>query len=153
MPLSYRYYLADAVFVAGVEGDKQLLAGLDDALAEPKFPLYLGRRSCPPAREIRMGIRSGDVVSVLRNVDWQAAQWHRRRQSRVVDLPLVVDAGALPEPAQQSGPEEVVRDVPISFNPVRRDYGWRDVRHADPVQIQNPEGMHAPDFLAALGGG
>ena len=45
MPLSERYYLADAVFLAGIEGDTALLEGLDEALRHPFFPLYLGRRS------------------------------------------------------------------------------------------------------------
>ena len=48
MPLSNRYYLADAVFLAGIEGDRPLLEGIDEALHHPAFPLYLGRRSCPP---------------------------------------------------------------------------------------------------------
>ena len=45
MPLSNRYYLADAVFLAGIEGDEALLEGIDEALRHPAFPLYLGRRS------------------------------------------------------------------------------------------------------------
>src|SRR5690606_38747103 len=57
MPLSYRYYLADAVFVAVVSGDRSLLEGIDDAIRRPHFPLYLGRRSCAPAGPISMGLR------------------------------------------------------------------------------------------------
>lgn len=50
MPLSYRYYLGDAVFLAAVESeDCELLNGLQEALHAPHFPLYLGRRSCPTA--------------------------------------------------------------------------------------------------------
>ena len=39
MPLSNRYYLADAVFLAGIEGDGALLDGIDEALGHPVFPL------------------------------------------------------------------------------------------------------------------
>ena len=49
MPLSYRYYQGDAVYLAVLEGDAALVAGIDEALRRPGFPLYLGRRSCPPA--------------------------------------------------------------------------------------------------------
>lgn len=152
MPLSYRYYLADAVFVAGVEGDPELIAGLDDALRAPVFPLYLGRRSCPPARELRMGVRDGNLASVLRDTEWQAARWYRRRQSRLVDLRLVLDLPAVPEAERQAGVNEIVRDLPSSFDPIRREYGWRDVVHASPVQMDNPDGHLRHDPLAALGG-
>ncbi|MQS09839.1 type I-E CRISPR-associated protein Cas5/CasD, partial [Streptomyces alkaliphilus] len=45
MPVSERFYLADAVFVAGLEGDHELLAALHRALRRPVYPPYLGRRS------------------------------------------------------------------------------------------------------------
>ena len=48
--VTYRHYLQDAVFLAGLESeDAALLQQLQDALQHPAFPLYLGRRSCPPA--------------------------------------------------------------------------------------------------------
>jgi len=56
MPLTYRFYLSDAVFLAAVRGDRELLTGLDEALNRPRFPLYLGRRSCPPAGRISLGV-------------------------------------------------------------------------------------------------
>jgi len=48
--VTQRYYLQDAAFVAGLEGDDpELLSQLRDAVARPRWPLALGRRSCPPA--------------------------------------------------------------------------------------------------------
>ena len=44
-----RYYLSDAVFLVGLESaDRDLLHSLEEALRFPVFPLFLGRRSCPP---------------------------------------------------------------------------------------------------------
>jgi CRISPR system Cascade subunit CasD len=43
-----RYYLSDAVFLAGLEGDGILLEEIEHALQHPVFPLFLGRRSCLP---------------------------------------------------------------------------------------------------------
>ncbi|MFQ9792825.1 MAG: type I-E CRISPR-associated protein Cas5/CasD [Acutalibacteraceae bacterium] len=44
-----RYYLADAIFLVGLESqDETFLKTLDQALQAPVFPLFLGRRSCPP---------------------------------------------------------------------------------------------------------
>lgn len=45
-----RYYLQDAAFVAGLEGqDPDLLIEIHRALLGPCRPLALGRRACPPA--------------------------------------------------------------------------------------------------------
>jgi len=52
MPLSTRYYLSDAVFLAALQGPPALLEGVADLIRKPTFPLYLGRRSCPPAEPI-----------------------------------------------------------------------------------------------------
>lgn len=48
--VTYRHYLQDAVFLAGLESeDEALLRELEAALRHPVYPLYLGRRSCPPS--------------------------------------------------------------------------------------------------------
>jgi CRISPR system Cascade subunit CasD len=46
--ISNRYYLADAIFLTGLEGDGVLLASLDDALTHPVWPLFLGRKAFAP---------------------------------------------------------------------------------------------------------
>ncbi|MFJ9388287.1 type I-E CRISPR-associated protein Cas5/CasD [Nocardioides sp. NPDC101246] len=146
MPLSHRYYLTDAVFVAAVAGDRMLLEGLHEAVRAPRFPLYLGRRSCVPTGEISMGVHEGDLDQVLREVEWQAAAWYRRQQGENVYLELVLDGDATAPLA------ETQRDVPVSFDPVRREYGWRSVVRPQPVIVSNPEGRAEPDFFAAYGG-
>ena len=52
--VSRRAYLADADFLVGLEGDRELLEMLDGALAAPRWPLFLGRKSCPPALPVRL---------------------------------------------------------------------------------------------------
>lgn len=146
MPLSYRYFLADAVFVAAVAGDAQLIDGLRDAIRRPAHLLYLGRRSCPVTGRLDLGVRDGALEQELRAHPWEAAGWHRRRSSRTAMLELVVDARA----GQCSA--ETVRDMPLSFDPTRREYGWRALHRPDPVIIDNPVGVAGPDFMAALGG-
>ncbi len=47
--VSPRYYLADAVFLTGLEGDRALLADIHDALLRPVWPLALGRKSFVPS--------------------------------------------------------------------------------------------------------
>lgn len=147
MPLSYRYHLTDAVFVAAVEGDDTLVGALDEAVRSPVFPLYLGRRACVPVGEISLGTHSGDLEHVLREAPWQAATWYRRQQGRAVHLDLVLDA------RPGTAADETIRDVPLSYDPTRREYGWRDVVRRPPVIVTNEVGRAEPDFFAALGGG
>lgn len=48
-----RFYLEDAAFVVGLEGrDRRVAERLREALLAPRWPLALGRRSCPPAGPI-----------------------------------------------------------------------------------------------------
>ena len=56
--VTYRHYLEDAVFLVGLESeDTALLQELAEALTHPVFPLYLGRRACPPTLPLCLGLR------------------------------------------------------------------------------------------------
>ena len=47
--LSTRFYLADAAFLVGLEGSIEVLRPLHNALADPAWPLFLGRKAFPPS--------------------------------------------------------------------------------------------------------
>jgi CRISPR system Cascade subunit CasD len=50
---STRYYLSGANFLVGLAGeDITLLAAIHGALLEPKWPLFLGRKSYPPGEPV-----------------------------------------------------------------------------------------------------
>lgn len=53
---SWRYYLADAAFLVGLESpsDSRLLQEVNDALANPKWPLFLGRKGYLPSPPVRL---------------------------------------------------------------------------------------------------
>ena len=65
--VSYRDYIADAKFLVGLEGEPNLLLELQDALKHPDRPLFLGRKSCPPAERLWLpdGLQDTDLVSAL----------------------------------------------------------------------------------------
>uniref|UniRef100_A0A7C2FXV4 Type I-E CRISPR-associated protein Cas5/CasD n=1 Tax=Thermus islandicus TaxID=540988 RepID=A0A7C2FXV4_9DEIN len=46
---SWRYFLSDAAFLVGLEGDGEFLRELHNALKRPRFPLYLGRKGYVPS--------------------------------------------------------------------------------------------------------
>lgn len=121
-----RYYLADAVFTVGLESeDEALLERIRAAVKAPAFPLYLGRRSCPVIpREMCQDIYPMPLEQALRET--APSGWTR----------LVLDA----EAGESGG---LVRDVPVSFDPVRREYAFRLVREVLPDGL--PEaGEHDP---------
>ncbi|GAA1924429.1 type I-E CRISPR-associated protein Cas5/CasD [Streptomyces sodiiphilus] len=191
MPVSHRYYLADAVFVAAVEGDDDLIADLHEAVRRPVFLPYLGRRSCPPSRRLDLGVRTGtDVTGALAAEPWRASEWHQRarRSEPTVLLRTFTDGPASDAPPSgeprpgsgdsgpaggdadgngqdtaDTGPGDLLRDHPLSFDPLHRRYALRAVRSGH-VRIANPRATgdrrtgghgillhHDPE--AALGGG
>lgn len=134
MPLSVRYYWADAVFTAYVEGTDEMIDGLAEALADPAYPLYLGRRSCVPEGRLVMGVSSEPLSSVVSSTPWQAGEAVRcKAQMPTVSLEVQADVGVFAglEPVRQ------LQDVPLSFDPERRDYAVRGVVETA-VEIPNP---------------
>jgi len=135
LPLTNRYYLADAVFVAAVAGDGDLIDALDQAIRHPKFPLYLGRRAFPLSEPIlppELGVRKSDIwaaLSDLRATPWQARPWYRRRYGAdTKEIEVRLDAGAVPEGVPMGRRTMATRtDEPVSFDPRLRQYGVRTV--------------------------
>ncbi|MGB4780269.1 type I-E CRISPR-associated protein Cas5/CasD [Microbacterium sp.] len=139
-PLSHRYYLADAVFIAGVEVERTELESYQAALRHPYFPLYLGRRAFPPAGPLWTELSESSLEDALAGVPWRARAHHRRRiRETRVRLEVIVDAA----PGASTG--ETRHDVPESFDPRRRQYGTRDVsiHHVDVAHPEPPDAASA----------
>ncbi len=66
--LSERYYLADALFLVGLEGDAGLLEALQTALRQPRWFLFFGRKAFLPAERVWLddGIQDTDLETALR---------------------------------------------------------------------------------------
>ena len=134
---THRWYLADAVFLAAVEGPDAMLATLDDALRHPAFPLYLGRRSCPPAGPLSLGVRVSNLEDTLAAEPWHASPQRRRRENRQrLSLQTVID---------DNHGGDLLNDLPLTFDPIDRRHGWRRVQRGW-VEVPNPD---APDGQTA----
>ena len=59
---TWRSYLCDASFLAAVRAGPELIARLAEAVQRPHWPVYLGRKSCPPSRPPFEGV--GDYPSL-----------------------------------------------------------------------------------------
>ncbi|MBA0050164.1 type I-E CRISPR-associated protein Cas5/CasD [Streptomyces sp. AJS327] len=137
MPISERYYLADAVFVAGVRGELPLIQALYEALHDPVFLPFLGRRSCPPSRPLTMGPPIDTrLEGALRQAEWQAAPWYRegfrdatRTRRAVVGTPDTLELLLDCPPAER--PDVTAHDLPVSFSPTHRRYAPRPIRTLD----------------------
>ncbi len=116
-----RYYLSDAVFLAGLEsGDEEFLRKLDAALCAPAFPLFLGRRSCPPTPPLSLGVTSEHLEKALTAAPRQNPEWRRRfDDAGEASLRAVFDA------APGACGAARLKDLPVSFSPKRRQYAYR----------------------------
>jgi len=136
-----RYFLSDAAFVVALESeDRSLLEGIADALRNPVFPLFMGRRSCPVHPGLVIGIVDASGELALReHTIWYATAAHKKECPKTVSLAVYRDAepneaGAIPR-----------QDVPVSFDPEHRKYGWRDVVRVDDLEMDNPDGHAGND--------
>ena len=124
--VTYRYYLSDAVFLAGFEGEREKLDELVNALASPVFPLFLGRRSCPPTLPLCLGVRDLPLEEALR-----------------AEPPLVENPGGSMRITTDASENErgtaAQRDIPLSFDPRRRAYGYRNVSEREPLCFEKAE--------------
>lgn len=159
-PLTERFYRSDAVYLAGVGGDESLVRSLHKAVRNPTYPLYLGRRAYAPTGPLALAIEEGALWDALCQRTWEAAPWWRRRREhgREVALDVLIDAAAVPASVTSDRIISTHRDAPISFDPVRREYGWRTVeRHQAVVAndlARSGGGVGAPpphDPMPALG--
>ncbi|MGW1728528.1 type I-E CRISPR-associated protein Cas5/CasD [Streptomyces sp. NPDC002306] len=152
MPLSERFYLADAVFVAALEGEHTVLTQAYAALQAPVYPPFLGRRSCPPAEQLELGLHENAVLeSVLAQVPWQASAWYRRQHRRHTPAELTVLREAA---ASEHTPADSLHDQPVSFAAAHRRHALRTVVTTSVplpgVPAAIPAGVPAHDPFDAL---
>jgi CRISPR system Cascade subunit CasD len=119
---SSRYYLADADFRVALEGeDVGQLRLLAAALAEPRWPLYLGRKAFVPNHPLCRGIRLGvPMFDALQREPWfYRSAREKPTEGEPLSLRAVVEAV---EPGDSDG---VRTDTTDSF--ASRDFRLRHI--------------------------
>lgn len=162
MPLTDRFYWSDAVFTAHVGGPRPLLDGLEEALRDPAYPLYLGRRSCVPEGRLTLGVSDVSVAESVRSCMWQpgllSQRDAKRQKQESVRLSVQADSSvyANTDAVEGVAASRELNDVPLSFNPERRMYRTRLVVETwvtVPTGVEAIASTGAPhDPMAALGG-
>jgi CRISPR system Cascade subunit CasD len=115
--ISDRYYLNEADFLVGLKGTESLLEELDKALRNPKWHLFLGRKSFVPSVPVWIpdGLKEGSLESVLKNYPWPGV--HR-------DVPRTLPK-SLKTVIETKDGKEIRTDQPLSFDD--RRFGSRYV--------------------------
>jgi CRISPR system Cascade subunit CasD len=119
-----------------------MIDALAHAVTHPKFPLALGRRSCPPAQPLAVRRDTGEVVwqepvlALLETTPWQASDRYRWRWARrhlgaedFAQLPVTIDSEDSPGITRAGDVTTFVDDVPRSFDPLNRAFTTREVVH------------------------
>lgn len=110
-----RYYLSDAAFLIALESsDESLLEKIQYALSHPVYPLFLGRRSCPPTLPLCLGIRQEGILESFKAVPSLYKGSGNCRYSLEVKEHL--------------SDERLKKDSPLSFSPMHRQSGYRWVK-------------------------
>ncbi len=105
--VSHRYYLSDATFLVGLDGDMDLLKQLQTALKHPHWSLFLGRKSCVPSRPpyLPQGLSEKPLLRALTEYPWLGQS--RREHDSIQSVRMVYEDS-------EKG-NEFHRDQPISF--------------------------------------
>jgi len=134
--LSDRFYLADADFLVGLEGDNAFLQQLDDALRQPVWPLFLGRKAFVPSLPVSEGVSDGELIAVMSKHGWRK----RHHGDKLPDKPL---RGVKEMPYGIGQPRP---DVPLSFVSRDRRFAVRHVQDTEfpipPILEPFPESPH-----------
>lgn len=115
--VTVRDYLADAAFLVGLEGKQELLETIEFALKHPVYPIFLGRRSCPPEGRLVLGIRDNSLLNALKAEPWIADDKERGQKVR-----FVLDASDDEEESY------ILRDNAVSFDQNCRRFAFRRIR-------------------------
>ena len=123
--VSWRHYLCDASFLVAIQAAPELTAQLAEAVQNPHWPIYLGRKSCPPTCPPFEGV--GDYPSL----EGALARWPMRQE----------DMGREQVPVRavlECQPTEGVRRRDEILSRSRRTFGPRYTRDV-PVNVATNE--------------
>lgn len=124
--ITRREYLADASFLVVLQGDAKLIHDIAAAIASPKWPVSLGRKSCPPSVPVLARPREGESWTNPAghdglNAALGAIPWCPRYKADATPQNGTVEALVEWRPASECdvAPDdaEVWYDVPVCFDP------------------------------------
>lgn len=126
---SWRWFLADAAFLVGLEGEKTILVQAHAALRNPRWPLFLGRKGYVPSPPIYLpdGLQDIPLEEALATYPFlPALQNPSQKPPEIVryvleasDGQMIWDQPVAPFAARRFGPR-FVREILVPFGEVPR---------------------------------
>ncbi len=110
--LTYRQYLTDAAFGVLLDGDEGLLGEIAAALADPKWGIWLGRKTCIPSAPVFVGLENNreDALRLL------IGEKSLKSFARQVEVNNFAEGG------------DTLPDAPVSFATEQRLFSPRRVK-------------------------
>jgi len=127
--ITRREYLADASFLVALQGDAKLIHDLAAAIASPKWPVFLGRKSCPPSVPILVTRKREDrtcephietgrsLLDALKCVPWQPRLPNFEPDKKPDKLACILEWRATDTEPEAPNDAEVWYDAPVAFDP------------------------------------
>lgn len=110
--LTHRQYLTDAAFGILLEGELSFLKQIADALADPVWGVWLGRKACIPSAPVLAGLKSSKDEAI-----------------KLFDLEKPLESYIRQEDVENfADGRDSLPDMPVSFASVRRAFAPRRVR-------------------------
>jgi len=125
--ISRREYLADASFLVALQGEPQVIDTLRRVVEHPTWPVFLGRKCCPPAVPLLATPLPGehwtnpgeydDLPSALGAVPWNSRSHGIDSKPPASGVSCIVEWTPSAENTKAPPEAEVWYDSPISFCP------------------------------------
>ncbi len=147
-----REYLADASFLVALQGEAELVEQLAAAIAQPRWPVFLGRKSCPPSAPVFARPDAGEswtnpgrydgLTAALCAVPWHP--WHENDPPPANGTVETLEEWR-PASSDDVAPDdaEVWYDVPVSFDPPAHEPRFV-LRATAALTIGQPSGRAVP---------
>jgi len=127
--ITRREYLTDASFLVALHGNQETIAKVAKDLQAPKWPLFLGRKSCPPSVPVLLTRkrddgaiepdlrRFDDPEAALKSVPWQPRLTSIDGEAPLGDLLALLEWRSSEQEPHAPYEAEVWYDAPVSFDP------------------------------------
>lgn len=116
---------------------------IENALQNPYFQLFLGRRSLPINVDYYQGNIDNCIMNVMRNFPWQASTSYQNKNKPLLDV--IVDADL-----QDEGLTLQRQDSVISLSTNNRKYGFRGVKILS-IELSEKSSNETHDIFESVG--
>lgn len=138
-----RYYLQDAIFVVAIgSNNSELIDEIVNALKNPYFQPFLGRRSLPVTADYFINVFERPIIDCLQQFPWQG-----KSKNEVKLLDFYADSKLI-----ENGMRLLKQDSVISFSQKHRKYGFRSITHFKRELNQIADAISEHDAFSIFGG-